>query len=104
MARPPRRKRADRRWSARGGRSPNERSPREGVLTPMGEPDGQVPPFASPAEHEIGTFWAFPRVPRVPSVLSVIRKMLSAHARGAMPRYVAAVIGAAVVYGIEQVL
>ncbi|MEK6226982.1 MAG: sensor domain-containing diguanylate cyclase [Chloroflexota bacterium] len=34
----------------------------------------------------------------------MIRKLLSAHARGAMPRYAAAVIGAAVVYAIEQLL
>jgi diguanylate cyclase (GGDEF)-like protein len=52
----------------------------------------------------IGTFWAFLGAPSVPSVFGVIRKLLAAHARGAMPRYVAAVIGAAVVYGIEQLL
>jgi diguanylate cyclase (GGDEF)-like protein len=36
--------------------------------------------------------------------LGVIRKLLSAHARGAMPRYAAAVIGAALVYWVEQLL
>lgn len=70
----------------------------------MGEVTGQVPPFASPAEPAIGTFWPFLRVRRVPSVFGVIRKLLSAHARGAMPRYAAAVIGAAFVYGLEQLL
>src|SRR5437867_8098270 len=70
----------------------------------MGEVSAQVPPFASPAEAAIGTFWAFLRARSVSSVFRVIRKLLSAHARGAMPRYAAAVIGAAVVYGIEQVL
>jgi len=34
----------------------------------------------------------------------VIRKLLSAHSRGAIPRYAAAVLGAAFVYGIEQLL
>ena len=34
----------------------------------------------------------------------MIRKLLAAHPRGALPRYVAAAIGAAVVYGIEQLL
>jgi diguanylate cyclase (GGDEF)-like protein len=34
----------------------------------------------------------------------VIRKLLSAHPRDAMPRYVAAVVGAVAVYGLEQVL
>src|SRR5437867_6363374 len=70
----------------------------------MGEVGAQVPPFASPAEAAISTFWAFLRVRSVPSLFHVIRKLLSAHGRGAMPRYAAAVIGAAVVYGIEQVL
>ena len=70
----------------------------------MGEVTGQVPPFASPAEPAIGTFWPFLRVRRVPSVFGVIRKLLSAHARGAMPRYAAAVVGAALVYGLEQLL
>src|SRR5213594_4530059 len=70
----------------------------------MGEVGAQVPPFASPAEAAIGTFWAFLRARSVSSLFRVIRKLLSAHARGAMPRYAAAVIGAAVVYGIEQLL
>jgi len=70
----------------------------------MGEVRAQVPPFASPAEVGIGTFWAFLRVLRVPSVFGVIRKLLSAHPRGALPRYIAAVVGAAFVYGIEQLL
>src|SRR5256886_10728934 len=70
----------------------------------MGEVRAQVPPFASPAEVAIGTFWAFLRVLRIASVLGVIRKMLSAHPRDAMPRYAAAVVGAALVYGIEQLL
>ena len=70
----------------------------------MGETTGRIPPFASPAEAAISTFWAFPRAPPVPSVISVIRKLLSAHPRGTMPRYAAAVIGAAVVYAIEQLL
>ncbi|TMC71457.1 MAG: sensor domain-containing diguanylate cyclase [Chloroflexi bacterium] len=34
----------------------------------------------------------------------MIRRMLSAHPRGAMPRYAAAILGAALVYGIEQLL
>ncbi|TMF66244.1 MAG: sensor domain-containing diguanylate cyclase [Chloroflexi bacterium] len=34
----------------------------------------------------------------------MIRKLLAAHPRDAMPRYAAAVIGAVVVYGIEQLL
>ncbi|MDP9275214.1 MAG: hypothetical protein M3O99_06450, partial [Chloroflexota bacterium] len=34
----------------------------------------------------------------------MIRKLLSAHPRGTMPRYTAAVIGAAIVYAIEQLL
>ena len=70
----------------------------------MGEVSAQVPPFASPAEVGIGTFWAFPQGLAVPSVLGVIRKLLSAHPRGALPRYIAAVIGAAFVYGVEQLL
>ncbi|TMF81673.1 MAG: GGDEF domain-containing protein [Chloroflexi bacterium] len=70
----------------------------------MGEVRAQVPPFASPAEVAIGTFWAFLRVLRVRSVFGVIRKVLSAHPRGALPRYIAAVVGAAFVYGIEQLL
>ena len=70
----------------------------------MGEVTSLIPPFASPAEAAIGTFWAFPRARPVPSVFSVIRKLLSAHRRGAMPRYAAAVVGAAFVYGIEQLL
>ena len=70
----------------------------------MGETTRRIPPFASPAEAAISTFWAFPRAPPVPSVISVIRKLLSAHPRGTMPRYAAAVIGAAVVYAIEQLL
>jgi diguanylate cyclase (GGDEF)-like protein len=36
--------------------------------------------------------------------LGVIRKLLAAYPRGAMPRYAAAVIGAGVIYGIEQLL
>ncbi|MGH2471544.1 MAG: diguanylate cyclase domain-containing protein [Candidatus Limnocylindria bacterium] len=70
----------------------------------MGDVTAQFPPFASPAEAAIGTFWAFLTVRLVPSVLGVIRKLLSAHGRGALPRYAAAVIGAALVYGIEQLL
>jgi diguanylate cyclase (GGDEF)-like protein len=68
----------------------------------MGEARDPIPPFASPAKAAIGTFWAFRAAVAVPSVLVVIRKLLSAHARGAMPRYTAAILGAAVVYGIEQ--
>src|SRR5438445_4023822 len=70
----------------------------------MGEVMAQVPPFASPAEPRSSTFWAFLCGVGIPSVLGVIRKMLSAHPRDAMPRYAAAVIGAVVVYGIEQLL
>jgi diguanylate cyclase (GGDEF)-like protein len=70
----------------------------------MGDTTRQVPPFASPAEPAMSTSWAFPCVRQVPSVLSVIRKLLSAHPRGAMPRYAAAVIAAAVVYVIEQLM
>jgi diguanylate cyclase (GGDEF)-like protein len=70
----------------------------------MGDVSARIPPFASPAEAAIGTFWAFPEERAVPSVLVVIRRLLSAHARGAMPRYAAAVIGAALLYGIEQLL
>ncbi len=70
----------------------------------MGEVDVRIPPLASPAKAAISTFWAFLGALSVPSVFGVIRKLLAAHARGAMPRYAAAVIGAAVVYGIEQVL
>jgi diguanylate cyclase (GGDEF)-like protein len=70
----------------------------------MGEVIAQVPPFASPRETAIGTFWAFSGTPPVPSVLGVIRKLLSAHARGATPRYAAAVIGAVLVYGLEQLV
>ncbi|OLB92224.1 MAG: hypothetical protein AUI15_21460 [Actinobacteria bacterium 13_2_20CM_2_66_6] len=36
--------------------------------------------------------------------MGVIRKLLAAHPRGATPRYAAAVIGAAFIYGIEQLL
>jgi len=70
----------------------------------MGEVTPRIPPFASPAEAAISTFWAFPDAPGVPSVFTVIRKLLAAHPRGATPRYAAAVIGAAFVYGIEQLL
>src|SRR5437879_3667830 len=70
----------------------------------MGEVRARIPPFASPAEAGIGTFWAFSNARAVPSVFSVIRKLLSAHSRGAMPRYAAAVLGAAFIYGIEQLL
>jgi diguanylate cyclase (GGDEF)-like protein len=70
----------------------------------MGEPKHRIPPFASPAEAAISTFWAFPRPLALSSVFSVIRKLLAAHPRGAMPRYAAAIIGAAVIYLIEQVL
>src|SRR5437773_4826978 len=70
----------------------------------MGEVTPRIPPFASPAEAAIGTFWAFPRGPGVPSVLGGIRKLLAAHPRGATRRYAAAVIGAALIYGIEQLL
>jgi diguanylate cyclase (GGDEF)-like protein len=70
----------------------------------MGDGGDRSPPFASPAEPGIGTFRPFPRAPAVPSVFSVIRKMLAAHPRGAAPRYAAAVVGAAVVYAIEQLL
>jgi len=70
----------------------------------MGEVAHRIPPSASPAEVAISTFWAFPRARRVPSVLSVIRRLLSAHPRGTMPRYAAAVVAAVVVYGIELLL
>jgi len=70
----------------------------------MGETPSLIPPFASPAKAAFGTFWAFPDAGAVTSVLGVIRKLLSAHPRGATPRYAAAVIGAAFVYGIEQIL
>lgn len=70
----------------------------------MGEVPALIPPFASPRETAIGTFWAFPTLRMVPSVLVVMRKLLSAHPRGAMPRYAAAIVGAALVYGIEQLL
>src|SRR5439155_16189676 len=70
----------------------------------MGEMTRRIPPLASPAEAAISTFSAFPRAPGVPSVLGVIRKLLAAHPRGATPRYAAAVIGAALIYGIEQLL
>jgi len=70
----------------------------------MGEVTRRIPPFASPAKPAISTFWAFPRAPGVPSVFTVIRKLLAAHPRGATPRYAAAVVGAAFIYGIEQLL
>jgi diguanylate cyclase (GGDEF)-like protein len=70
----------------------------------MGEVTTQVPPFASPADARNSTFWAFPSVGQVPSVFGVMRTLLSSHPRGAMPRYAAAVIAAALVYGIEQLL
>jgi len=70
----------------------------------MGEVTAEVPPFASPAETPGGTFWAFRWGGGIPSVLVVIRKLLSAHPRDAMPRYAAAVIGAVVVFGFEQLL
>src|SRR5947207_15028240 len=70
----------------------------------MGETTCRIPPFASPAKDAISTFWAFPRGSPVPSVFTVIRRLLAAHPRDAMPRYAAAVIGAVVVYGIEQLL
>src|SRR5258706_11630580 len=70
----------------------------------MGEVTRRIPPSASPTEVAISTFWAFPRARRVPSVLSVIRRLLSAHPRGTMPRYAAAIIAAVVVYGIELLL
>src|SRR5256712_3842283 len=104
MARRQRRRRERRRSSATAAQSPNEASPSDAVLTPMGEVDVRIPPFASPAEAGIGTFWAFSNARAVPSVFSVIRKLLSAHSRGAIPRYAAAVLGAAFVYGMEQVL
>src|SRR4029077_4644500 len=84
--------------------SPSEASPRVGVLTQMGEPKYRIPPLASPVETAISTFWAFRRAVALSSVFSVIRKLLAAHPRGATPRYAAAVIGAAVIYLIEQVL
>jgi len=56
------------------------------------------------AKDAISTFWAFPRASRIPSVFTVIRKLLAAHPRGATPRYAAAVVGAAFIYGIEQLL
>jgi len=70
----------------------------------MGDVISRIPPFASPAEAAISTFWAFPSARSVPSVFTVIRKLLAAHPRGAMPRYLAAVIGAALVFGVEQLL
>jgi diguanylate cyclase (GGDEF)-like protein len=70
----------------------------------MGEVIRRIPPFASPAEAAISTCGAFPRTLAVPSVISVIRKLLSAHPRGTTPRYAAAIIGAALVYAIEQLL
>lgn len=70
----------------------------------MGEVSPLIPPFASPAEHTIGTFWAFRCGRVIPSVFGVMRKLLAAHPRGAVPRYVAAVVGAALVYGLEQLL
>jgi len=70
----------------------------------MGEATLQVPPFASPAEPAIGTFWAFPRGSRVPSVFTVIRKLMSAHPRGTTPRYATLIIGAGLVYALEQLL
>src|SRR5207247_3962053 len=102
MARRLRGRRAHRRSSPRGAESPSQASPLVAVLTPMGESPYRIPPFASPAEAGIGTFWAFSNARAVPSVFSVIRKLLSAHSRGAIPRYAAAVLGAAFVYGIEQ--
>src|SRR3989454_1339038 len=104
MARRQRRRRKRRRSSATAAQSPNEASPSDAVLIPMGEVDVRIPPLASPAKAAISTFWAFLGALAVPSVCGVIRKLLAAHARGAMPRFAAAVIGAAVVYGIEQVL
>jgi len=73
-------------------------------LTPMGEANLQIPPFVSPAEPASSTFWAFRPRRVIPSVLGVIRKLLSAHSRGATARYAAAVIGAALVFGIEQLI
>jgi diguanylate cyclase (GGDEF)-like protein len=70
----------------------------------MGESDRQSPPFASPAERRSGTFWAFLSGPRVRSVFTVIRKILHAHSRGAMPRYLTVVIGAVVIYVLEQLI
>src|SRR5437870_7350515 len=70
----------------------------------MGEVSAQVPPFASPAEAAIGTFWAFLRARSVSSVFRVIRKLLSAHARDAWQAYAAEATKALVVYGIEQLL
>lgn len=70
----------------------------------MGEVSPLIPPFASPAEHAIGTFWVFRCGRVIPSVFGVMRKLLAAHPRGAVPRYVAAVIGAALIYGVEQLL
>ncbi len=70
----------------------------------MGEKAVQIPPFASPAEPASSTFWAFRCGLVIPSVFVVIRKVLAAHPRDAMPRYVAAVLGAAVIYAIEQVV
>ena len=70
----------------------------------MGEKTVQIPPFASPAEPASSTFWAFLCGPVIPSVLVVIRRVLAAHPRDAMPRYVAAVLGAAALYAIEQVV
>jgi hypothetical protein len=36
----------------------------------MGEVAALIPPFASPRETAIGTFWAFPTLPMVSSVSS----------------------------------
>jgi diguanylate cyclase (GGDEF)-like protein len=52
----------------------------------------------------MSTFWPFLREVGVPSVFTVIRELLAAHPRGAMPRYAAAVMGAALVYGVEQIV
>ena len=70
----------------------------------MGEMTTQIPPFASPGEVALGTFWVFLGAPAVPSVLGVIVRLLSAHPRGAAPRYVAALIGALLVYAVEQLI
>ena len=70
----------------------------------MGDRTRRIPPFASPADAVSSTLWAFPRAPAVPSFFSVIRNVLSAHPRGAMPRYAAAVVGAVLVYAIEQLV
>ena len=56
----------------------------------------------SPATHVFGTFWVFRCARVIPSVFVVIRRILDAHPRGATARYVTLILGAALVYTIEQ--